>query len=110
VLPDDRPSGPFRRALRYFGLVSSSDERFQQPSSPAPTRPAAEPEASSEPEARSEPSEAAVALRKAAVYFGLADPPARSRYGEVERELDDDIDALRARIAELERRLDERRD
>ena len=51
-----------------------------------------------------------MALRKAAVYFGLADDPERSRYGEVKRELDDDIDALRARIAELERRLDERRD
>jgi hypothetical protein len=104
VLPDDRPSGPFRRVLRYFGLVSSSDERFQQPSSPAPPRPAAEPKASSE------PSEVAVALRKAAVYFGLADGPEPSRYGEVKPSLDEDIDALRARIAELERRLDERRD
>ena len=49
-------------------------------------------------EASSEPSEFALALRKAAVY------------GEVNRELDGDIDALWARIAELERRLDERPD
>jgi hypothetical protein len=104
VLPDERPSGPLRRVLRYFGLVDSSDERFQQPSRPAPPRPVVEREASSE------PSEVAVALRKAAVYFGLADDPERSRYGEVNRELDEDIDALRARIAELERRLDERHD
>jgi hypothetical protein len=104
VLPDERPSGPLRRVLRYFGLVSSPDRRFEPPSRPTPPRPAAEPEASSE------PSEFTVALRKAAVYFGLADGPEPSRYGEVKPSLDEDIDALRARIAELERRLDERRD
>jgi hypothetical protein len=90
--------------LHYFGLVSAPDRRFEQPSRPAPPRP--EPK----PETASEPSDLTVALRKAAVYFGLADDPERSRYGsDVERALDDDIDALRARVAELERRLDSER-
>src|SRR3712207_5785375 len=49
-------------------------------------------------------------LRTLAVYFGLAEDPAgrtfgRSRYGQTSARLDRDIDELRARIAELERRL-----
>jgi hypothetical protein len=51
------------------------------------------------------------ALNTALVYFGHADDPepprarGRSRYGDVSPALDADVDALRARIAELERRL-----
>lgn len=42
----------------------------------------------------------------ALAYFGLVEGPADSRYGlDVKPQLDDDVDALRARVAELEARL-----
>ena len=88
MLPTEPPRrGRIRAALEYFGLAT--------PTGP----PRAEPEQTS---GSGEPGRA----RPLLVYFGLADDPNRSRYGaEVRNELDQDVDALRARVAELEARL-----
>jgi hypothetical protein len=90
-----------RRLLQYFGLLPAPDTPFEQPTvapDPAPTHP---------PEPRAEGF--GRALRTGLVYFGLADDdgpiPGRSRYGDVATALDDEIDALKARVAELERQI-----
>lgn len=92
MLPTDRPRGPFRRLLIYFGLLASPDE------------PVTAPARSTRSERQNE--EPAGKTRTALAYFGLVEGPADSRYGlNVKPELDDDVDALRARVAELEARL-----
>ena len=93
MLPSDRSPGPFRRFLIYFGLAAPPEDGLNVPSASPVPQPARE-----DGEERG--------IRKALVYFGLAEGPDPSRYGTaVERELDDDIDALRSRVAELEARL-----
>lgn len=84
----------------YFGLLAPPEEDLSRPE----TR-AVRPHATDAPDSRGG------AVRNALGYFGLIDHPDHrpSRYGDhVRRELDREIDALHARIAELERRLDER--
>ena len=89
MLPTDPPRNPFRRLLIYFGLAEG-------PSGPAP-----------EPN-RAKPARASSGgqVRSTLQYFGLVEGPSDSRYGAmVKPELDEDVDALRARVAELEARL-----
>ncbi len=109
MLPSEPPRGPFRRLLQYFGLVAPPDDRFRT-SSPAPPPPARVDDTE---RGAGSPSALERGSRTALAFFGLVENPYRSRYGaEVSRELDSDVDALRARVAELERRLaafDERR-
>jgi hypothetical protein len=106
VLPSDRPTGPLRRLLHYVGLANASDDRLRRANPPAPRA-----TDDTEREERRAARRAALdrGTRTALVYFGLADDPERdrkSRYGEVSSTLDRDVDALRARVAELETRLE----
>ena len=111
VLPSDRPTGPLRRLLHYFGLANATDDRLSPTGSRRP-QPALAPaqEEEAEPSTVS-PRRAAVerGARTAMAYFGLADDDEhnrRSRYGEVSSALDRDLDALRDRVAALEAQLD----
>ena len=111
MLPSDPQPGPLRRLLHYFGLANVSDDRLHRQASSA--APVAKLSVSTEQEdataaEETGPSAAERVARTALVYFGLSDDPERnrrSRYGEVSSLLDRDIDALRARVAELEARL-----
>jgi hypothetical protein len=95
--------------LHYFGLASATDERLRQPPAPRDMRVSFSEDA--QPDVDETPTRERVvrAAQTAAVYFGLADdpdPPGRSRYGrDVAAELDAEIDALRARVAELEKQV-----
>ena len=92
MLENDRPRSRFRRLLIYFGLAEN------------PSNPATEPARSTRPMRKNEPPSGKA--RATLAYFGLVERPADSRYGlDVKPELDDDLDALRARVAELEARL-----
>ncbi len=107
VLPSERPTGPLRRVLHYFGLANATDERLRHPASaPRDVRVTSSEDAPPAVDETSTRERVARAAQTAAVYFGLADdpdPPGRSRYGrDVAAELDAEIDALRARVAELE--------
>ncbi|HEY6889840.1 MAG TPA: hypothetical protein VI300_18715 [Solirubrobacter sp.] len=98
--------------LGFFGLISTSDDRFAVPVAPqrrdeTPRAPAGAKEGS---ETRATFAKAA---RTAAVYFGLAEAeagasqPGRSLYGNVSPALDAELNALRARVEALEARLRE---
>src|SRR4051812_9318836 len=92
----------WRRALVYFGLA-------EDPSS-GHSAPAGRPRRVNR---RARPTEQPVETRgrRALVYFGLAEGEPPSRYGDtVARELDDDVDALRERVARLEEALARRRE
>jgi hypothetical protein len=108
MLPQDRPSGPLRRAVQYFGLANEPDARFRRRERESrPSQPVATASATGE---SSRTEDVARGLRTLAVYFGLAEAPdgparGRSRYGQTSTQLDRDIDELRAPIAELEARL-----
>jgi hypothetical protein len=93
--------------LHFFGLATTSDQRLSRGSrAAAPAEPVARDEViagEDRPTPRRETAERHA--RTALVYFGLAEHPDRSRYGEVSPQLDADLDALRARVAELEAQL-----
>ena len=117
-----RRPGRWHRALIYFGLAEERNAEAETSTSARPTeRQAADREArasalpgGSDPQERaaSEPGPAAPPdkerpwHRSALLYFGLVEGDPPSRYGaEVATELDDDIDELRRRVAELEEEL-----
>lgn len=94
MLPTDRPRGPLRRLLIYFGLAENPDNPIVEPA--RSTRPVLKDET------------LGGKARSVLAYFGLVEGEGKgdSRYGlNVKPELDDDVDALRAHIAELEARL-----
>jgi hypothetical protein len=71
VIPSDRPTGPIRRVLHYFGLANSTDDRFRR--RPAPP-PATEPTTKERrPHDWRETTERR--LQTVATYFGLAGGP-----------------------------------
>jgi hypothetical protein len=111
VQPDRSPS-LFRRVLHYVGLANAPDTRFNQRAVAPKARPDP-PELVSHDQREPRAEAFGRALRTGLVYFGLAEDEeghrtvGRSRYGDVGSALDDDIDALRTRVAELERRLSE---
>src|SRR4051794_4085749 len=117
-----RRPGRWQRALIYFGLAEERDVETETspPARPAERR-AADPETrASPPPARSDPQGRAARKtgtaeprakeqswqRSALLYLGLVEGEPQSRYGaELPSELDDDIDDLRRRVADLEEEL-----
>ena len=105
MLPSERPTGRFRRLLHYFGLANATEENLRR----SGARAAADPAPRDDQDARALKDARREAAKQhahtALVYFGLAEDPDRSRYGDVSSQLDTDLEALRARVAKLEAQL-----